>query len=238
MTAETGVEHRVNHGQTFSALVTNIARDAVSAAKAWHFVKLLGRDASQVTLDCAIQMHPNVALIGEEMQSENLLLHDTTQRMCDTIEKQMYYVILKLNLPVIVAMSKPLYCIAAIRIPPAQRAFACLILFEVLSVLPLCSRWISCLSLGRNLAAVGSIEESVEIYDMDVIDGLSPILSVGGRVATAQVSKRRLNEALQDKDGVPAQVTANRIKNAMVLAATLYLVVLDLDMPVAMATAV
>ena len=48
----------------------------------------MGRDASQVTLDCAIQTQPNVALIGEEIQVENLLLHDITQRMCDLIEER------------------------------------------------------------------------------------------------------------------------------------------------------
>ena len=71
--------------KTFSQMISNIARDAVSAAKAWHFIKLMGRDASQVTLDCALQTQPNIALIGEEIQSENMLLHDVTERMVDVI---------------------------------------------------------------------------------------------------------------------------------------------------------
>lgn len=71
--------------KTYSHMISNIARDSVSAAKAWHFIKLMGRDASQVTLDCAIQTHPNIALIGEEIQAENLLLADITDSMVDII---------------------------------------------------------------------------------------------------------------------------------------------------------
>merc|ERR1719188_2376166 len=41
--------------KTYSQMISNIARDAVSAAKTWHFIKLMGRDASQVALDCAVQ---------------------------------------------------------------------------------------------------------------------------------------------------------------------------------------
>eukprot|EP01083_Nonionella_stella_P085005 235400_1 len=74
--------------KTFSQMISNICRDCVSAAKAWHFIKLMGRDASQVTLDCALQTHPNIALIGEEIQYENMLLHDVTERMVDVIEER------------------------------------------------------------------------------------------------------------------------------------------------------
>jgi len=48
----------------------------------------MGRDASQVTLDCALQTQPNLALIGEEIEAENMLLHDITERMCDVIEER------------------------------------------------------------------------------------------------------------------------------------------------------
>jgi len=74
--------------KTFSQMISNIARDAVSAAKAWHFVKLMGRDASQVTLDCALQTQPNIALIGEEIESESMLLSDITEKMCDIVEER------------------------------------------------------------------------------------------------------------------------------------------------------
>ena len=46
----------------------------------------MGRDASQVTLDCALQTQPNIALIGEEIQTESMLLHDVTSKMVDIIE--------------------------------------------------------------------------------------------------------------------------------------------------------
>lgn len=71
--------------RSYSEMISNICRDSKSARKAWHFIKLMGRDASQVTLDCAIQTHPNITLIGEEIQKENLLLHDVTEKMVDVI---------------------------------------------------------------------------------------------------------------------------------------------------------
>lgn len=52
--------------KTYSELIGNIERDALSAKKYYHFIKLMGRSASHITLECALQTHPNVALIGEE----------------------------------------------------------------------------------------------------------------------------------------------------------------------------
>jgi len=74
--------------KTYSEMISNICRDSKSAKKAWHFVKLMGRDASHVTIDCAIQTHPNITLIGEYIQSENLLLHDVTENICDIIAQR------------------------------------------------------------------------------------------------------------------------------------------------------
>merc|ERR1719474_1773779 len=74
--------------KTYSEMISNIARDSLSAAKAWHFIKLMGRDASQVTLDCAIMTQCNMALIGEEIQNESMLLSDITEKMCDMIQQQ------------------------------------------------------------------------------------------------------------------------------------------------------
>ena len=74
--------------KTYSEMISNICRDSLSAAKTWHFVKLMGRDASQVTLDCALQTQPNITLIGEEIQSENMLLADVTGNMCDIIQER------------------------------------------------------------------------------------------------------------------------------------------------------
>ncbi len=48
-------------------MIGNIARDALSSKKYVHFIKLMGRSASHITLECALQTHPNLTLIGEEI---------------------------------------------------------------------------------------------------------------------------------------------------------------------------
>jgi pyrophosphate--fructose-6-phosphate 1-phosphotransferase len=58
----------------YAELIGNIARDARSAGKYWHFVRLMGRSASHVTLECALATHPNVALVGEEIRERGLTL--------------------------------------------------------------------------------------------------------------------------------------------------------------------
>jgi pyrophosphate--fructose-6-phosphate 1-phosphotransferase len=55
--------------RTYSELIGNIARDAKSAKKYYHFIKLMGRSASHIALECALQTHPNLTLIGEERLS-------------------------------------------------------------------------------------------------------------------------------------------------------------------------
>jgi pyrophosphate--fructose-6-phosphate 1-phosphotransferase len=58
----------------YSEMIGNICRDTLSARKYWHFIKMMGRSASHVTLECALQTHPNIALIGEEADEKNLTL--------------------------------------------------------------------------------------------------------------------------------------------------------------------
>lgn len=60
--------------KTYSELIGNIARDASSAKKYWHFIKLMGRSASHIALEAALQTHPNVALVSEEVEKRNLSL--------------------------------------------------------------------------------------------------------------------------------------------------------------------
>jgi diphosphate-dependent phosphofructokinase len=60
--------------KTYAELIGNIERDADSARKYWHFIKLMGRSASHITLECALQTHPNVALISEEIERESRTL--------------------------------------------------------------------------------------------------------------------------------------------------------------------
>jgi pyrophosphate--fructose-6-phosphate 1-phosphotransferase len=60
--------------KVYSELIGNICRDARSAAKYWHFIRLMGRSASHVTLECALQTRPNIALIGEEVRRNDATL--------------------------------------------------------------------------------------------------------------------------------------------------------------------
>ena len=55
--------------KVYSEVIGNIMRDCNSAKKYWHFIKLMGRSASHVTLECALQTHPNITLIGEEVEA-------------------------------------------------------------------------------------------------------------------------------------------------------------------------
>ena len=56
--------------KVYSELIGNIQRDANSAKKYWHFIKLMGRSASHIALECALQTHPNITLISEEVAAE------------------------------------------------------------------------------------------------------------------------------------------------------------------------
>jgi len=60
--------------KVYSELIGNIARDAVSAKKYWHFIKLMGRSASHIALECALQTRPNVCLISEEVEEKKMTL--------------------------------------------------------------------------------------------------------------------------------------------------------------------
>ncbi|MBO4919302.1 MAG: diphosphate--fructose-6-phosphate 1-phosphotransferase [Erysipelotrichaceae bacterium] len=58
--------------KTYSELIGNIERDANSAKKYWHFIKVMGRSASHVALECALQTQPNICLIGEEVAAKKM----------------------------------------------------------------------------------------------------------------------------------------------------------------------
>ena len=58
--------------KVYSELIGNIERDANSAKKYWHFIKLMGRSASHIALECALQTHPNVCLISEEVEAKQM----------------------------------------------------------------------------------------------------------------------------------------------------------------------
>lgn len=70
----------------YSEMIGNICRDALSAKKYTHFIKLMGRSASHVTLECALQTHPNLALIGEEIAAKQMTLQQVAEMVADCIE--------------------------------------------------------------------------------------------------------------------------------------------------------
>jgi len=71
--------------KTYSEMIGNIARDALSAKKYYYFIKLMGRSASHIALECALQTHPNMVLIGEEIDQEKKTLQDVTRDIVELI---------------------------------------------------------------------------------------------------------------------------------------------------------
>ena len=72
--------------KTYSEVIGNIERDANSAKKYWHFVKVMGRSASHVALECALQTQPNVCLISEEVAEKKLSLSQIADYIADSVE--------------------------------------------------------------------------------------------------------------------------------------------------------
>jgi pyrophosphate--fructose-6-phosphate 1-phosphotransferase len=69
----------------FSELAGNIARDSASGRKYWHFIKLMGRSASHITLECALQVRPNIAIISEEVESKKIGLSAIIGSIADSV---------------------------------------------------------------------------------------------------------------------------------------------------------
>jgi len=71
--------------KTYSEIIGNIERDANSAKKYWHFVKVMGRSASHVALECALETQPNICLIGEEVAAKKMSLAQITDYIADSV---------------------------------------------------------------------------------------------------------------------------------------------------------
>ena len=71
--------------KVYSELIGNIQRDANSAKKYWHFIRLMGRSASHIALECALQSQPNICLISEEVEAKNLTLNDIVEQIVEVI---------------------------------------------------------------------------------------------------------------------------------------------------------
>ncbi len=72
--------------KTYSELIGNISRDANSAKKYWHFIKLMGRSASHIGLEAALQTQPNICLISEEVAAKKMTLGQVVGEMADVVE--------------------------------------------------------------------------------------------------------------------------------------------------------
>lgn len=74
--------------KTYVELIGNLAKDALSSKKYYHFIKLMGRSASHIALECALQVHPNITLIGEEVAAQNKTLQEISQEIAEVICKR------------------------------------------------------------------------------------------------------------------------------------------------------
>lgn len=75
--------------KTYSESIGNIAKDVLSAKKQYFFIRLMGRHTSHITLECALQTHPNLALISEEIQAKKMTLHQVVISLCDLVEERL-----------------------------------------------------------------------------------------------------------------------------------------------------
>jgi pyrophosphate--fructose-6-phosphate 1-phosphotransferase len=74
--------------KTYSELIGNIERDANSAKKYWHFIKVMGRSASHVALECALETQPNICLISEEVAAKKMSLSQIADQIADSVAKR------------------------------------------------------------------------------------------------------------------------------------------------------
>jgi pyrophosphate--fructose-6-phosphate 1-phosphotransferase len=74
--------------KVYSEVIGNIQRDCNSARKYWHFIKLMGRSASHIALECALQTHPNICIVSEEVEAKNMSLDDIINQIATVVAKR------------------------------------------------------------------------------------------------------------------------------------------------------
>ncbi|MDE6756352.1 MAG: diphosphate--fructose-6-phosphate 1-phosphotransferase [Muribaculaceae bacterium] len=74
--------------KVYSEVIGNIQRDCNSAKKYWHFIKLMGRSASHIALECALQTQPNVCIISEEVEAKNMSLDDVVNYIAGIVAER------------------------------------------------------------------------------------------------------------------------------------------------------
>ncbi len=77
--------------KVYSELIGNIQRDCNSAKKYWHFIKLMGRSASHIALECALQTQPNYCIISEEVEEKDMTLGDVVNSIADVVAARAKY---------------------------------------------------------------------------------------------------------------------------------------------------
>ncbi|OAY50359.1 pyrophosphate--fructose 6-phosphate 1-phosphotransferase subunit alpha [Manihot esculenta] len=111
-----------------SQLISNVCTDALSAEKYYYFIRLMGRKASHVALECTLQSHPNMVILGEEVASSKLTLFDLTKQICDAVqaraEQDKYHGVILLpeglieSIPEIYALLKEIHGLLRQGVPP------------------------------------------------------------------------------------------------------------------------
>lgn len=74
--------------KTYSELIGNIEKDSNSAKKYWHFIKLMGRSASHIALECALQTQPNICIISEEVEEKQMTLGQVVDQVANVVAKR------------------------------------------------------------------------------------------------------------------------------------------------------
>ena len=74
--------------KTYSELIGNIERDCNSARKYWHFIKVMGRSASHIALECALQTQPNICLVSEEIEQKGMSLDDIVTYIANAVAQR------------------------------------------------------------------------------------------------------------------------------------------------------
>jgi pyrophosphate--fructose-6-phosphate 1-phosphotransferase len=74
--------------KVYSELIGNIERDCNSARKYWHFIKVMGRSASHIALECALQTHPNICIVSEEVEAQSLSLDDIVDQIATVVARR------------------------------------------------------------------------------------------------------------------------------------------------------
>ena len=74
--------------KVYSEVIGNIQRDCNSAKKYWHFIKLMGRSASHIALECGLQTQPNICIISEEVEAKNMTLQQVVNDIADIVARR------------------------------------------------------------------------------------------------------------------------------------------------------